>query len=196
MATIRLLVGLGNPGPEYSQTRHNAGFWLLDQYARQHQVSLQPEAKFFGHTARIQRGSMDLRLLQPMTFMNRSGQAVAALANFYKISPSEILVAYDELDLPPGVAKLKTGGGAGGHNGIKDMIAQLGSDQFHRLRIGIGHPGDKSRVTGYVLGKATSSEQQLLEQSIDQACRGIDLLLDQGMLAAQQFLHSFKAQRD
>ena len=196
MATIRLLVGLGNPGPEYSQTRHNAGFWLLDQYARQHQVSLQPEAKFFGHTARIQRGSMDLRLLQPMTFMNRSGQAVAALANFYKISPSEILVAYDELDLPPGVAKFKTGGGAGGHNGIKDMIAQLGSDQFHRLRIGIGHPGDKSRVTGYVLGKAPSSEQQLLEQSIDQACRGIDLLLDQGMLAAQQFLHSFKAQRD
>ena len=196
MATIRLLVGLGNPGPEYSQTRHNAGFWLLDQYARQHQVSLQSEAKFFGHTARIQRGSMDLRLLQPMTFMNRSGQAVAALANFYKISPSEILVAYDELDLPPGVAKFKTGGGAGGHNGIKDMIAQLGSDQFHRLRIGIGHPGDKARVTGFVLGKAPASEQQLLDQSIDQACRGVDLLVDQGMLAAQQFLHSFKAQRD
>jgi PTH1 family peptidyl-tRNA hydrolase len=196
MATIRLLVGLGNPGPEYSQTRHNAGFWLIDQYARQHQVSLQPEAKFFGHTARIQRGSLDLRLLQPMTFMNRSGHAVAALANFYKISPSEILVAYDELDLPPGVAKFKTGGGAGGHNGIKDMIAQLGSDQFHRLRIGIGHPGDKARVTGFVLGKAPASEQQLLEQSIDQACRGVDLLVDQGMLAAQQFLHSFKAQRD
>jgi PTH1 family peptidyl-tRNA hydrolase len=196
MVTIRLLVGLGNPGPEYSQTRHNAGFWLIDQYARQHQVSLQPEAKFFGHTARIQRGSLDLRLLQPMTFMNRSGHAVAALANFYKISPSEILVAYDELDLPPGVAKFKTGGGAGGHNGIKDMIAQLGSDQFHRLRIGIGHPGDKARVTGFVLGKAPASEQQLLEQSIDQACRGVDLLVDQGMLAAQQFLHSFKAQRD
>jgi PTH1 family peptidyl-tRNA hydrolase len=196
MATIRLLVGLGNPGPEYSQTRHNAGFWLVDQYARQHQVSLQSEPKFFGHTARIQRGSSDLRLLQPMTFMNRSGQAVAAVANFYKISPSEILVAYDELDLPPGVAKFKTGGGAGGHNGMKDMIAQLGSDQFHRLRIGIGHPGDKARVTGFVLGKAPASEQQLLEQSIDQACRGIDLLLDQGMLAAQQYLHSFKAQRD
>lgn len=196
MATIRLLVGLGNPGPEYSQTRHNAGFWLVDQYARQHQVSLQPETKFFGHTARIQRGNIDLRLLQPMTFMNRSGQAVAAIANFYKISPSEILVAYDELDLPPGVAKFKTGGGAGGHNGIKDMIAQLGSDQFHRLRIGIGHPGDKARVTGFVLGKAPASEQQLLEQSIDQACRGIDLFLEQGMLAAQQFLHSFKVQRD
>lgn len=196
MATIRLLVGLGNPGPEYSQTRHNAGFWLTDQYARQHQVSLQADPKFFGTTARIQRGSNDLRLLQPMTFMNRSGQAVAALANFYKISPSEILVAYDELDLAPGVAKFKTGGGAGGHNGIKDIIAQLGTEQFHRLRIGIGHPGDKARVTGFVLGKASASEQQLLDQSIDQACRGIDLLVDQGMLAAQQFLHSFKAQRD
>ena len=196
MATIRLLVGLGNPGPEYSQTRHNAGFWLTDQYARQHQVSLQAETKFFGTTARIQRGSSDLRLLQPMTFMNRSGQAVAALANFYKISPSEILVAYDELDLAPGVAKFKTGGGAGGHNGIKDIIAQLGTEQFHRLRIGIGHPGDKARVTGFVLGKAPASEQLLLDQSIDQACRGIDLLVDQGMLAAQQFLHSFKAQRD
>jgi peptidyl-tRNA hydrolase, PTH1 family len=196
MSNIRLLVGLGNPGPEYSQTRHNAGFWLVEQYARLHGQILQPEPKFFGHTARLQKGAMDLRILQPMQFMNRSGQAVAALANFYKISPQEILVAYDELDLPPGVAKLKTGGGAGGHNGIKDMIACLGSQNFHRLRIGIGHPGDKTKVTGWVLGKAQATDQNLMDDTITEACRSIDILLQQDMRAAQQHLHSFKAQRE
>ncbi len=196
MSEIRLLVGLGNPGPEYSQTRHNAGFWLVEQFARQHGQTLQPEAKFFGHTARIQQGSLDLRLLLPMNFMNRSGQSVAAMANFYKITPEQILVAYDELDLPPGTAKLKTGGGTGGHNGIKDIVAQLGSPDFHRLRIGIGHPGHKSRVTGYVLGKAPLAEQQLMDDTITQACHSIKILLEQGMIAAQQHLHSFKAQRE
>ncbi|PTB84894.1 aminoacyl-tRNA hydrolase [Pseudidiomarina aestuarii] len=196
MSTIRLLVGLGNPGPEYSQTRHNAGFWLVEAYARQYAVSLQPESKFFGHTARIQRGALDLRLLMPMTYMNRSGQGVAALANFYKIKPEEILVAYDELDLPPGTAKLKTGGGAGGHNGIKDIIAQLGSPDFHRLRIGIGHPGHKSKVTGFVLGKAPALEQSWMDDTIAQACRSVDLLIEQDMRAAQQHLHSFKAQSE
>ncbi len=196
MSTIRLLVGLGNPGPEYSQTRHNAGFWLVEQFARMHGQILQPEPKFFGHTARIQKGALDLRILQPMQFMNRSGQAVAALANFYKISPEEILVAYDELDLPPGTAKFKTGGGTGGHNGIKDMVARLGSQNFHRLRIGIGHPGDRSKVTGWVLGKAPASDQVLMDDTITEACRSIDILLQQDLRAAQQHLHSFKAQRE
>lgn len=194
MSAIRLLVGLGNPGPEYSQTRHNAGFWLVEQFARGHGHSLQPDSKFFGYTARIQIGSTDLRILQPMQFMNRSGTAVAALANFFKIAPEEILVAYDELDLPPGVAKFKTGGGTGGHNGIKDIVARLGQQDFHRLRIGIGHPGDKSKVTGWVLGKAPAHEQQLIDASITEACRSIDILLREDMRAAQQHLHSFKAQ--
>ena len=196
MSTIRLLVGLGNPGPEYLQTRHNAGFWLVDTFAQRHGLSLQPETKFFGTTARLQKGAWDLRMLQPMTFMNRSGKAVGALANFYKIQPEEILVAYDELDLTPGVEKFKTGGGSGGHNGIKDITAALGSPDFHRLRIGIGHPGHKSKVTGYVLGKAPATEQQLMDDTIAQACQSIEVLLDQGLLAAQQQLHSFKAQRD
>jgi PTH1 family peptidyl-tRNA hydrolase len=194
MSTIRLLVGLGNPGPEYSQTRHNAGFWLVEEFARRHNLSLQPETKFFGHTARLQKGAWDVRLLEPMTFMNKSGKSVGALANFFKIKPEEILVAYDELDLPPGVAKFKTGGGSGGHNGIKDMIAALGSPDFHRLRIGIGHPGHKSKVTGYVLGKAPAQDQHLMDDTIAQACNSIELLLDQDMRAAQQHLHSFKAQ--
>ncbi|WP_417682264.1 aminoacyl-tRNA hydrolase [Pseudidiomarina aquimaris] len=196
MSTIRLLVGLGNPGPEYSQTRHNAGFWLVEEFARGYNLSMQPETKFFGHTARLQKGAWDLRLLEPMTFMNKSGKAVGALANFFKIKPEEILVAYDELDLPPGVAKFKTGGGSGGHNGIKDMIAALGSPDFHRLRIGIGHPGHKSKVTGYVLGKAPAQDQHLMDDTIAQACNSIELLLDQDMRAAQQQLHSFKAQSE
>ncbi|RUO79624.1 aminoacyl-tRNA hydrolase [Pseudidiomarina taiwanensis] len=196
MATIRLLVGLGNPGPEYAQTRHNAGFWLVEQYAQQHRQSLQPEAKFFGNTARIQTSKLDLRLLCPSLYMNRSGQSVAALARFYKIEPEQILVAYDELDLAPGTAKIKQGGGSGGHNGIKDIISQLGSQDFYRLRIGIGHPGHKSKVTGYVLGKAPAPEQHLLDDTITQACRSLDLWFDQDLLAAQQQLHSFKAKRE
>ncbi|MGQ4276213.1 aminoacyl-tRNA hydrolase [Pseudidiomarina sp. E22-M8] len=196
MSTIRLIVGLGNPGPEYLQTRHNAGFWLVEEFARRHGQTLQPETKFFGHTARLQKSSWDVRLLQPMTFMNKSGKAVAALANFFKIQADEILVAYDELDLPPGVAKFKTGGGSGGHNGIKDITAAIGSPDFHRLRIGIGHPGHKSKVTGYVLGKAPASDQHLMDDTITQACSSIELLINGDMRAAQQQLHSFKAQSE
>jgi len=189
----RLIVGLGNPGPDYAQTRHNAGAWLVEAMAARYQVTLSPETKFYGLTARIQQGAKDVRLLIPTTFMNNSGKAVAALANFYKIAPAEILVAYDELDLPPGTAKFKLGGGAGGHNGIKDMISCLGSPDFMRLRIGIGHPGHKSKVTGFVLGKAPQAEQKLLDDTVDEACRSIDILMDDGLTAAQQRLHSFKA---
>lgn len=190
---IRLIVGLGNPGPEYQHTRHNAGVWFIDQLARQYRLTLTPDSKFFGASARLQQGSSDVRLLIPDTFMNLSGKAVAAMANFYKIAPEQILVAYDELDLPPGVARFKRGGGAGGHNGIKDIIAKLGSQQFLRLRLGIGHPGDKSRVTGFVLGKPPSSEFELIAAAIDEACASVQILREQGLAKAQQRLHSFKA---
>lgn len=196
MTAIRMIVGLGNPGPDYARTRHNAGAWLVEHLAWQNNLSLTPETKFYGLTARLQVGLHDQRLIIPTTFMNRSGQAVAALANFYKIQPEEILVAYDELDLPPGTAKFKVGGGSGGHNGIKDIIASIGSSDFVRLRIGIGHPGDKSRVTGYVLGKAPAAEQQLLDDTIAEACRSLEEYRENGLAKAQQRLHSFKATLD
>jgi peptidyl-tRNA hydrolase, PTH1 family len=193
--TIKLLVGLANPGPEYANTRHNAGQWYIEQLASQENIQLKPEAKFFGLTGRIQFAGNDIRLLVPTTFMNLSGKAVIAMAKFYQIKPEEILVAHDELDIPPGVAKFKLGGGHGGHNGLRDIISKLGNNKnFYRLRIGIGHPGDKSRVSGYVLGKATSAEQNLIEQSIDEATRCTPILGVDGIEKAMNRLHSFKAQ--
>ena len=141
MTALRLLVGLANPGAQYAQTRHNAGAWFIERLAEQHRTSLSPDAKAFGLTARVSIAGEDVRLLIPTTFMNRSGQAVAALANFYKLTPAEILIAHDELDIAPGQIRLKTGGGHGGHNGLRDSIASLGNQAgFHRLRVGIGHP--------------------------------------------------------
>jgi PTH1 family peptidyl-tRNA hydrolase len=193
--TIKLLVGLANPGPEYVQTRHNAGQWFLNQLASQENIQLKAEAKFYGLTGRIQFAGNDLRLLVPTTFMNLSGKSVAAMANFYRIKPEEILVAHDELDLSPGVAKFKLGGGHGGHNGLRDIISQLGNNKnFYRLRIGIGHPGDKNRVSGFVLGKAPRSEQDLIDQSIDEAARCMPILGQDGLAIAMNRLHSFKAQ--
>ncbi|MFT6347617.1 MAG: PTH1 family peptidyl-tRNA hydrolase [Psychromonas sp.] len=193
---IKLLVGLANPGPEYVQTRHNAGQWYVSQLASQENIQLKPEAKFYGLTGRIQFAGNDLRLLVPTTFMNLSGKAVAAMANFYRIKPEEILIAHDELDLLPGIAKFKLGGGHGGHNGLKDIIEKLGNDKnFYRLRIGIGHPGDKNRVSGYVLGKAPSSEQNLIDQSIVQAARCTHILGQDGLEKAMNRLHSFKAEK-
>ncbi|MBY5921913.1 aminoacyl-tRNA hydrolase [Ferrimonas balearica] len=192
---IRLIVGLANPGPEYAHTRHNAGEWLVNELARAHNVTLKSESKFFGLTGRIQSGSQDLRLLIPTTFMNLSGKAVGAMANFYGLAPEEILVAHDELDLPPGVARFKKGGGHGGHNGLKDIIRALGNNkEFYRLRIGIGHPGDRNRVSGYVLGKAPAQEQRAIEEAIDEASRSIDILLRDGITKAQNRLHTFTAQ--
>ncbi|QIZ77092.1 aminoacyl-tRNA hydrolase [Ferrimonas lipolytica] len=194
-SNIRLIVGLANPGPEYVRTRHNAGEWLVNELARMHNVSLKAESKFYGLTARIQSGSTDLRLLIPTTFMNLSGKSVAALANFYGIEPEEILVAHDELDLAPGVARIKKGGGHGGHNGLKDIIAKMGNNKdFYRLRIGIGHPGDRNRVSGYVLGKAQATEQQAMDEAVDEASRCIDILLRDGIAKAQSRLHTFSAQ--
>ena len=156
MSDIRLIVGLGNPGPEYESTRHNAGVWFLEELAARYNTSLTPESKFFGKTARINVAGQDIRLLYPTTFMNKSGQAVGTLANFYRVEPEQILVAFDELDLPPGVAKFKVGGSSS-QNGVKDIVSRLANNKnFLRLRIGIGHPGDKAQVTGHVLGKPAS----------------------------------------
>lgn len=194
-ANLKLIVGLANPGPEYQHTRHNAGAWLVSALASRFYTSLTPDSKFFGLSARLPDPFSDTRLLVPTTYMNRSGQAVGAMANFFKLEPADILVVHDELDLPPGVAKYKTGGGHGGHNGLKDIIAALGNDNsFHRLRIGIGHPGHKDKVTGYVLGKAPQAEQQLMDSIIDDAARSIEIVMREGYTPAKQYLHSIKAE--
>ncbi|AKP35260.1 aminoacyl-tRNA hydrolase [Yersinia aleksiciae] len=194
MSSIKLIVGLANPGAEYAQTRHNAGAWYVDLLAERHNQSLKEEAKFFGYTARLNLAGQDVRLLVPSTFMNLSGKAVVAMAGFYRILPEEILVAHDELDIPPGVAKLKLGGGNGGHNGLKDIQSKLGNNpNFYRLRIGIGHPGDKSKVVGFVLGKPPASEQTLIDDAIDESIRCTEVLMTEGITKAMNRLHSFKA---
>jgi len=195
MSNIKLIVGLANPGAEYAQTRHNAGAWYVQELARICSVQLVPESKYFGVTARAILHGKDVRLLIPTTYMNLSGKSVAALANFFRILPEEILVAHDELDMAPGVAKFKLGGGHGGHNGLKDIIASLGNDKnFHRLRIGIGHPGDKNKVSGYVLGRAPAIEQERINAVIDEAARSTEILFNQDMAKAMHRLHSFKAE--
>jgi PTH1 family peptidyl-tRNA hydrolase len=174
---IRLIVGLGNPGPEYAATRHNAGFWFVDALAHRLKVSLAPERAYSGLAARTSVGGQTLWLLEPTTFMNVSGKSVAALARFFKILPEEILVAHDELDLMPGQAKLKIGGSPAGHNGLKDIHAQLGSADYWRLRLGIGHPGVKSEVINYVLKKPSLLEREEIDKSIEQSLSGIELVL-------------------
>lgn len=194
MRTIELIVGLGNPGREYEQTRHNAGAWLVAALAHRYQATLTPESKFFGLTARLTIGGRDVRLLIPGTYMNRSGQAVGAISQFFKIEPAHILVAHDELDLPPGSARLKFGGGHGGHNGLRDIIASLGNSRdFGRLRLGIGHPGSAPQVTGYVLSKAPATEQQCIEAAIDAALDALPLVIDGEWSRAMNQLHSFQA---
>ncbi|MFC0322361.1 aminoacyl-tRNA hydrolase [Gallibacterium melopsittaci] len=194
MAKIKLIVGLGNPGNKYSDTRHNAGEWLIERLARRFNVNLKEENKFFGKTAMVTIAGQDVRLLVPTTFMNLSGKSVGALATFYRILPEEILVIHDELDLPPGSAKLKLGGGHGGHNGLKDIIAQLAnSKNFYRLRLGIGHPGDKNLVAGYVLSKASPQDQQLIDQALDEAERCVEILIKEGIDKAMNRLNGFHA---
>ncbi|KFD18671.1 MULTISPECIES: aminoacyl-tRNA hydrolase [Tatumella] len=194
MSSIKLIVGLANPGAEYAATRHNAGAWYVDLLAGRYNQSLKEEAKFYGYTARLNLAGNDVRLLVPTTFMNLSGKSVAAMATFYRIAPQEILVAHDEMDMLPGVAKFKQGGGHGGHNGLKDIISKLGNNaDFHRLRIGIGHPGDRNKVTGFVLGKPPASEQKLIDEAIDEAARCTEVWLKEDRLKAMNRLHSFKA---
>ena len=193
MSEIKLIVGLGNPGDKYADTRHNAGEWLIERLARRFNVSLNPESKFFGKTARTLVNGKEVRLLVPTTFMNLSGKAVGALASFYRIKPEEILVIHDELDLPPGTAKLKQGGGHGGHNGLKDIVAQLGNNNnFYRLRIGIGHPGHRDLVAGYVLNKPSPADRDALEKVLDEATDCIEMIFKDGMVKATNRLNSFK----
>ncbi|HHF3600451.1 TPA: aminoacyl-tRNA hydrolase [Haemophilus influenzae] len=193
MSEIKLIVGLGNPGEKYADTRHNAGEWLIERLARRFNVSLNPESKFFGKTARTLVNGKEVRLLVPTTFMNLSGKAVGALASFYRIKPEEILVIHDELDLPPGTAKLKQGGGHGGHNGLKDIVAQLGNNNnFYRLRIGIGHPGHRDLVAGYVLNKPSPADRDALEKVLDEATDCVEMIFKDGMVKATNRLNSFK----
>ena len=189
---IVMVVGLGNPGPDYENTRHNAGALFVEALARDAGQSLRPEKKYHGLYARIHWQGLDLHLLNPSTFMNRSGLAIKALADFYKIPPEQILVAHDELDLPPGTAKLKTGGGHGGHNGLRDTIAHLGTNNFQRLRLGIGHPGDSRKVTGYVLGRLGKQESEQLNAVFNEALRVLPDAASGKLSAAMNRLHSFK----
>lgn len=191
---LRLIVGLGNPGPEYYQTRHNAGAQFVENLASRFNIPLKLEAKFFGFTGRGIICGQDVRILIPTTFMNLSGKSLAAICQFYKISKDEILVAYDELDFDPGVAKFKIGGSSS-QNGIKDIVSKLGNERdFLRLRIGIGHPGHKSKVSGYVLSKASQTDQEKINAAIDEATRCIPIIYEQDLTKAQQRLHSFKAE--
>lgn len=193
MSEIKLIVGLGNPGDKYTDTRHNAGEWLIERLARRFNISLNPESKFFGKTASTLVNGKEVRLLVPTTFMNLSGKAVGALASFYRIKPEEILVIHDELDLPPGTAKLKQGGGHGGHNGLKDIVAQLGNNNnFYRLRIGIGHPGHRDLVAGYVLNKPSPADRDALEKVLDEATDCVEMIFKDGMVKATNRLNSFK----
>lgn len=186
---IRLIAGLGNPGPEYDQTRHNAGFWFVDELARRHGGQFRREGKFAGEVCRLHLGGQDVWLLKPQTYMNRSGQSLKLMTTFYKIDLGEVLVAHDEIDLPPGTTRLKRGGGHGGHNGLRDIMARLGKD-FWRLRIGVGHPGSKEQVVDYVLGRPGRDEDMLIRQDIDAAADLIDRIVGGEIQKAMNQLHA------
>jgi peptidyl-tRNA hydrolase, PTH1 family len=191
---LSLIVGLGNPGSEYAQTRHNAGFWYVQQLADQYRISLKNDPRFFGISGRGTIEGQEVRLLLPSTFMNRSGQSVAPFVKFFQIPVQQILIAHDELDMPAGTIRLKTGGGHGGHNGLRDIVPHIGAD-FHRLRIGIGHPGSREKVTGHVLGKAPPAEQNLFDQAIEQALQQTHLLVNGDVAKAMNQLNAFKPER-
>ena len=186
--SIALIAGLGNPGPEHEGDRHNAGFWFVDELARRCGESLKREARFQGEIARLTIDRHSCWVIKPNTFMNRSGQAVAALAGFYKIPLEQILVVHDELDLAPGTARLKQGGGHGGHNGLRDLGAHLGT-MYYRIRLGIGHPGHKDLVTDYVLGRPPKTERALIDEAIAAALDVLPLLLDGDLGRAMNKLH-------
>jgi peptidyl-tRNA hydrolase, PTH1 family len=190
---IKLIAGLGNPGRDYADTRHNAGFFFIDRLAEQCKVSLKNEAKFFGKLARVPVPGKELWLLEPQTFMNRSGQGVGSLASFYKLRPEEILVVHDELDLPPGTVKIKFGGGVAGHNGLKDIAARLGSHDFWRMRIGIGHPGhadESDKVADYVLKRASREDQALIDDTIARGLAVFPEIVEGSLEAAMMKLHT------
>lgn len=192
---IKLFVGLGNPGPEYEDTRHNAGFWWIDALARELKVTLVPERSYWGLMARTTINGQNVWLLEPQTFMNLSGKSVGALARFFKIQPEEVLVVHDELDFEPGTVKLKQGGSHGGHNGLRDIHAQLGSPNYWRLRVGIGHPGDKSEVANWVLKKPAPDQMKLIEDSIIHSLKSWPEIAAGQMDKATQAIHTSKAPR-
>ncbi|MBB3189760.1 aminoacyl-tRNA hydrolase [Halomonas cerina] len=193
MRQVKAIIGLGNPGKDYEATRHNAGAWLVHAVARAAGSELRPDKKFLGQHARVHLDGHEVHLLEPGTFMNRSGGAVAALTQFFKIAPDELLVVHDELDLPAGTARYKQGGGHGGHNGLRDIIRALGNDKsFHRLRIGIGHPGEARQVTNYVLGRPGKAERAAIEAAIDESLATLPLAVAGDWAKAMSQLHSFK----
>lgn len=192
---IKLFVGLGNPGPDYEATRHNAGFWWLEALARELKVTLQPDKGYHGRVARTTAHGQTLWLLEPQTFMNASGKSVAALARFFKIQPDEILVAHDELDIVPGQVKLKLGGSHAGHNGLRDIHAQLGSADYWRLRLGIGHPGVKSEVIHWVLKKPSAEHRDAIDDCIQRTLKAVPHLLTGEMEKATQVVHTSKPPR-
>ncbi|AVP58586.1 aminoacyl-tRNA hydrolase [Pulveribacter suum] len=192
---IRLFVGLGNPGPEYEGTRHNAGFQWVDEVARQLKVTLVPERSYWGLAARASVQGTNVWLLKPQTYMNLSGKSVAALARFFKIAPDEVLVAHDELDFEPGTTRLKKGGSHGGHNGLRDIHAQLGSPDYWRLRIGIGHPGVKSEVVHWVLKRPAQPERECIEDSLQHTLKALPVLLSGDMEKAVQQINTVKPPR-
>ena len=196
--SIKLIVGLGNPGAEHQDDRHNAGFWLCEQLAQRFSAAgLSEDGKFHGRVAQLSIAGRNLRLLLPGTYMNRSGLAVASLLNFYKLDAEEMLVVHDELDLAPGVARLKFGGGPGGHNGLKDIISSIGNNRnFGRLRIGIGHPGSAAKVSGYVLKKAPAKEQQYIDEAIDESIKHIEAIVAGDWQSVMNSLHGFDAAPD
>lgn len=189
---FQLIAGFGNPGSDYANTRHNAGFWYLDALARELGVSFNNDKRFFSEVAAAHVHGRKLLLVKPMNYMNRSGQGLAAVAGFYKIPTNRILVAHDELDIPPGHIRLKNGGGHGGHNGLRDSVSKLGGADFWRLRIGIGHPGHKSAVSGYVLKRASAEHQRLIEEAIELALRESSNIIDGDINVAMKQLHSHK----
>jgi peptidyl-tRNA hydrolase, PTH1 family len=185
---LKLIVGLGNPGTEYARTRHNAGFQFVDELASRHQATFRSEPRHQAELARARVGGEDLWLLKPMSYMNRSGHPVRSVADFYKVPVGSVLVAYDELDFPAGVVRLKQGGGAAGHNGMRDVIAHMG-DEFWRLRIGIGHPGDRSAVLDYVLGRPNAADAELIREALHAAADAVPVLLTEGAQIAMNGLH-------
>jgi len=190
MKNIKLIVGLGNPGIKYSQTRHNVGFMFIDELCEKFGFSLKENNKFYGIADKVNLHGHNVWLLKPQTFMNLSGKSLAALANFYKIENDEILVIYDELDLPAGSAKLKKGGGHGGHNGLRDIIKMTGNNDFYRLRLGIGHPGHKSKVVSWVLNRASTDDEISIDRAIEKSINVMEDLLDRNLEKAMKDLHT------
>jgi PTH1 family peptidyl-tRNA hydrolase len=191
-SNIELIAGLGNPGARYENTRHNVGFWFVDRLAQSKGCSLRQETKFHGEAGKVSIDGQTVWLLKPMTYMNLSGQAVSALAKYYKIGVENILVIHDELDLPPGTLRLKKGGGHGGHNGLRDIIAHFNSKEFMRLRIGIGHPGSSREVTDYVLGSPSRVDEHQMRDAIDDAMAALPLMIEGEFQKAMNHLHSKK----